>query len=291
MTEYRGRFAPTPSGPLHFGSLFAAVVSYLDAKANNGKWLLRIEDLDPPREQPGATSAILQALEQHGLEWDDTETYQSQHHARYANFLHQLEIKGRLFWCTCSRKQLSGHAIYPGNCRHHNEPRANSAARLHVEAEFDSFIDVFQEEQSANPKADYGDVVLQRKEKLFAYQLAVVADDIDQGINHVIRGIDLLESTYWQRELYRALAVASPTYGHFAVLHPMGSNQKLSKQNLAPAVNLSTIQTNLWRIFKLLDLAVELAKPEQMLEQGIQQWQRQCLVQKQILHVPVYTLD
>jgi len=291
VTEYRGRFAPTPSGPLHFGSLFAAVVSYLDAKANRGKWLLRIDDLDPPREQPGATAAILRALEQHGLTWDDTETYQSQHRSRYLSFLDHLIQNQRVYWCTCSRKQLAGHQTYPGRCRHHRTPRPNSAIRFQVESTSDRFDDLFQGTQSASPQADYGDVVLQRRDRLFAYQLAVVADDSDLGITHVIRGIDLMDSTFWQRELYRAIDAKPPQYGHFAVLHAQGSNQKLSKQNLAPAIDPTRAIDNLHRVFQQLGITVVRSTPAQMLLEACSLWQRALLSQKQILHVPVFELD
>ena len=118
-SSYVGRFAPSPSGPLHLGSLLAAVASFLDARANEGLWLVRIEDIDPPREQPGASAAILQALERHGLQWDETETYQSQHNERYQHYLKRLHEQQRLFWCTCSRKQLSSTTLYPGTCRQH----------------------------------------------------------------------------------------------------------------------------------------------------------------------------
>ncbi|WP_370592139.1 tRNA glutamyl-Q(34) synthetase GluQRS [Reinekea sp. G2M2-21] len=291
MTTYRGRFAPTPSGPLHFGSLFAAVVSFLDARAAEGHWLVRIEDIDPPREQPGAATSILSTLEKHGLFWDESVTYQSQNSERYQSYLTKLTELERLFWCTCSRKDLAGHKLYPGHCRHRLQPVANSAIRLRIDRDDDRFNDLFQGMQHSRPRDELGDVILRRRDNLFAYQLAVVCDDIEQNVTHVIRGIDLLESTYWQRELYRVLNAQPPTYGHFAVIHSTGSEQKLSKQNLAPAVDDTQPQQNLQQVFRLLNIHVERDAPEAMLQQAIKQWRRPILIDKQILHCPVFQLD
>lgn len=289
--NYRGRFAPTPSGPLHFGSLFAAVVSFLDARANNGQWLLRIDDLDPPREQPGASELILKTLNVHGLHWDETETYQSENHARYLSHLDTLHQQNRLFWCTCSRKMLQGQTVYPGTCRNHRAARPDSAIRFEVVSETDHFTDLFQGHQQANLKQELGDVVLRRRDQLFAYQLAVVADDMAAGITHIIRGIDLLPATFWQREIYRAVSGTIPVYGHFPVLHATGSEQKLSKQNLAPAVDDQSPEQNLLHIFQLLDLDVDPAQPEEMLKQATTLFQRSEILCKQILHTPVFQLD
>lgn len=291
MTHYRGRFAPTPSGPLHFGSLFAAVVSYLDARANNGKWLVRIEDIDPPREQPGAADSILRTLEAHALTWDETESYQSNNTERYLYNLDVLHHQQRVFWCRCSRKDLSGYSVYPGNCRTNLQPLENSALRLLTVTEHDSFNDLFQGTQSANIKQQYGDVVIRRRDRLFAYQLAVVCDDIADNISHVIRGIDLMDSTYWQRELYRAFQRKMPQYGHFAVIHSADSDQKLSKQNLAPAVNDNCVQQNLAGVFQLLNLKVECAEPAEMLRQATEQWQRNKIFEQRTLHLPLVTLN
>jgi glutamyl-Q tRNA(Asp) synthetase len=291
VTPYRGRFAPTPSGPLHFGSLFAAVVSYLDAKANAGKWLVRIEDIDPPREQPGAAASILKALEAHGLYWDETETYQSNNTERYLQRLEQLQQSGRLFWCQCSRKALKGHAVYPGTCRHQRTYQPDAAIRFLVTSEHDEFYDLFQGHQTANVKQQYGDVVVRRRDNLFAYQLALVADDIADNITHIIRGTDLLKSVYWQRELYRAFNQPCQKYGHFAVIYSAHSNQKLSKQQLAPAIACDTAQKNLQQVFQLLNLTVEPATPENMLTQATLQWQPDKLFNKRALHLPTGTLD
>ncbi len=287
MSVYRGRFAPTPTGPLHFGSLFAAVISYLEAKKVHGDWLLRIEDIDPPREQPGAAAAILNTLEQHGLFWDETETYQSQNAERYLANLNTLAEQDRLYWCQCSRKSLSEFKVYPGFCRPYRQQRPDSAIRFIIESEQDQFTDAYQGTQSAQLREQYGDVVLRRRDALFAYQLAVVCDDIASEITHVIRGIDLLESTFWQRELYRAFSTPVVQYGHFPVLHAYGSNQKLSKQNLAKAVNDKHPESNLQAAFNLLGLTIDTDKPEHMLRQAIELWQPAPLLNRANIEVLV----
>jgi glutamyl-Q tRNA(Asp) synthetase len=291
VTDYRGRFAPTPSGPLHFGSLFAAVVSFLDAKHHEGQWLVRIEDLDPPRTQAGATQSILNCLESHGLNWDESVRYQSNQSIQYEERLSQLESKGRLFWCNCSRKSLTGSDIYPGFCREYSAPRPDCAIRFTAKTDKDDFQDVFQGQQKASLIQDYGDVVLKRRDGLFAYQLAVVADDIDQHITHVIRGMDLLSSTYWQRELYREFDHSQPEFGHFAVLHAAGASQKLSKQNLAPPVIDGLAVQNLLNVFELLDLNVTTDTPARMLQEATHLWQRSNINEKQILHTDIFALD
>jgi len=288
LNQYRGRFAPTPTGPLHFGSLFAAVVSYLDAKANNGHWLVRIEDIDPPREQPGASSDILRTLEAYGFEWDGDITYQSNNSERYLANLEKLSNQGNVFWCDCSRKKLKDMPVYPGYCRHKLSKRSDHAIRLNTQhSQIDAFLDQFQGEQAADISLTYGDVILQRRDGLFAYQLAVVSDDIDQGISHIIRGIDLLSSTFWQRELTRKLGhdQKMPIYGHFPVIHERGSNQKLSKQNrAAPVENRKAIST-LNQVFKLLNIECESEQPRIMLAKAVPQWQPSRLQSKLTLQV------
>ncbi|MEJ2042870.1 MAG: tRNA glutamyl-Q(34) synthetase GluQRS [Reinekea sp.] len=287
MTCYRGRFAPTPTGLLHFGSLFAAVVSYLDARSVNGQWLVRIEDIDPPREQPGAASAILKTLESHGLYWDEEVNYQSQNTERYLENLAALASQDRLFWCHCSRKQLAGFSVYPGFCRQNKTPRHDSAARLRIITGSDSFVDKFQGLQTANLSSQYGDVVLQRRDQLFSYQLAVVSDDIASNITNVVRGIDLLGSTYWQRELYRAFDTPYVNYGHFPVLHSNHADQKLSKQNLAPAVDDTQAIDNLKTVFTLLGLEIDTDRIDLMLSQAIQLWQPDKLTGKDKILVDI----
>lgn len=268
---YRGRFAPSPTGPLHLGSLLAAVISYLDARQHGGIWLVRIEDLDPPREQPGATQAILNSLEAHGLKWDEEVRYQSQRGDAYDAALDQLAAQGQLFWCRCSRKQLAGAAVYPGHCRQYTQPRPNCAVRYRVPASSVQFDDRFQGLQQANLAEDFGDVIVRRRDGLYAYQLAVTVDDLDQGITDVVRGIDLLSSTFWQQALFQSLGAEPPSYAHFPViLGPDG--QKLSKQNHAPAIDDREPSINLYRIFGYLDLDIDIDQPETMLKQATKLW-------------------
>ncbi len=236
-----GRFAPSPTGLLHFGSLVAATASYLAARAANGRWLLRIEDLDKPREQPGAADHIIQTLQHFGFEWDDTILYQSQRHAAYQAALQNLAP--HTYPCCCSRKQLQQHAyqgalglIYPGTCRH-NPPASstNCAIRLRVTEQCVGFEDAIQGYYSQCLARDLGDFVIRRADGLFAYQLAVVVDDAFQNVNQIVRGADLLDNTPRQLYLQQRLRFAQPEYAHVP-LAVNAAGQKLSKQNLAPAL-------------------------------------------------------
>ena len=235
-SDYVGRFAPTPSGPLHFGSLVTALASYLDARAQQGRWLVRIEDIDPPRCPAGASDSILQTLEQYGLHWDGSVCYQSQQDQVYLAALQQLQQQGLLYSCTCSRSQLKGHTIYPGCCRSHQQPAHKpSATRLKVPARELGFSDLIMPPYRENLAHQVGDFILQRKDGLFAYQLAVVVDDARQGITHVIRGADLYQQTPRQMLLQACLGLPTPDYGHIPLILN-SSGQKLSKQNLATAI-------------------------------------------------------
>ncbi|WP_275286664.1 tRNA glutamyl-Q(34) synthetase GluQRS [Halomonas elongata] len=237
MRVYRGRFAPTPSGPLHFGSLIAALASYLDARRQQGHWLLRIEDIDPPRCPAGAADTILRQLEAFGLHWDGPVHWQHERGDAYREALSRLEAQGLAYPCSCSRKQWRDHPVYPGWCRTApREPDKPLAWRLRCDLGPTPIIwqDRLFGLQRFDPSA-LGDVVLKRKDGLWAYQLAVVADDGDQGITDVVRGFDLLDNTPWQRQLQHALALPEPRYLHLPLI--LGDNgQKLSKQNLAPAL-------------------------------------------------------
>ena len=246
--QYRGRFAPSPSGFLHFGSLIAALASFLDAKSfkdtqnNQGKWLLRIEDIDPPREQAGASSAILKTLEAFGLYWDETELYQSNQHNYYLDMLTQLKKQNRSYYCHCSRADIKAiGGVYLGHCRQQNNNVNNGAMRLVNTAGVHQFIDMFQGEVSCNKTMANEDFIIHRRDGLFAYQLAVVADDIAQNITHVIRGCDLLEPTSRQITLFNTLqrydkSCRTPQYGHVP-LAVTERGYKLSKQNKAPAID------------------------------------------------------
>lgn len=239
---YVGRFAPSPTGKLHLGSLFSALASYLDARAHQGQWRVRMEDLDPPREQPGAAQSILDTLERFGLEWDDNVWFQSQRSAQYESAIEQLLENGQAFFCTCSRKQIaeSGGHHHSACCRSNRPPLPPPdrpyAIRVQVNDTPVQFLDRLQGQQIANLNQMGGDFVIKRKEGLYAYHLAVTIDDAAQGITHVVRGCDLLTSTFCHRHLQAILALPSPTYAHVPILiNEQG--QKLSKQNLAAPID------------------------------------------------------
>lgn len=237
MSTYRGRFAPTPSGPLHFGSLTAALASFLDAHQAAGLWALRIEDIDPPRCPPHNTDIIRRQLEAFGLHWDGPVRYQHDRHAAYQQALDRLADVGMAYPCSCSRRQWQAHAIYPGWCRDAVcEPDKPIAWRLRSDLGLRPVT--WQDRRFGICRfdpAELGDSVLKRKEGLWAYQLAVVIDDADQQISDIVRGADLLDNTPWQRQLQHALGLPVPRYLHLPLM--LGDNgHKLSKQNLAPAL-------------------------------------------------------
>ena len=258
---YIGRFAPSPTGPLHFGSLLAALASYLDAKSNNGQWLVRIEDLDPPREIEGATAAILKALNTYGLHSDQDIVYQSQRSPLYQQALNQLIQQNSVFPCTCSRKQLADSGgIHFGNCLSlAKEPTIQQFAwrfaSLHAATNdpqgHASFHDHLQGNFGQSIAETIGDFVVKRKDQLWAYQLAMVVDDYQQGVTHVVRGIDLIDSTLRQNMLQHALNYPVPSYAHIPVACG-DDGQKLSKQNLAPALDLDNPQETLWQALSWL---------------------------------------
>ena len=240
---YVGRFAPSPTGALHFGSLAAALASWLDARAAGGRWLVRIEDLDAPRAQPGAADHILRNLERLGLGWDGAVIYQSERTALYRAALEKL--RAQTYWCGCTRREIAdsslglatdGAQIYPGTCRGGIAP-GKTARALRVRAGPDDIVfhDRVQGEQRQVLERDVGDFVLYRADGQYAYQLAVVLDDADQGVTDVVRGADLLDSTPRQIYLQRLLGYGTPRYLHIpAAVNAAG--EKLSKQTAAPAV-------------------------------------------------------
>jgi glutamyl-Q tRNA(Asp) synthetase len=239
---YVGRFAPSPTGPLHFGSLLAAVASYLQARKNGGKWLVRIEDIDPPREQAGATNMIINALEQYGFEWDDDISYQSASRDAHDGAIKQLLATRQAYRCGCSRRDLSAAesgplgTIYPGTCRSGCDA-AETAIRVRTDDEPLIFEDGLQGTQIQRLESESGDFIIERRDGLIAYQLAVVVDDHEQGITEIVRGIDLLDSTPRQIWLQQLLGFPIPTYQHIPVaIFPNG--QKLSKNTGAPALPL-----------------------------------------------------
>jgi glutamyl-Q tRNA(Asp) synthetase len=241
--RYRGRFAPSPSGPLHFGSLVAAMASWCDARASSGDWLVRIEDVDQTRSRSGAIDAILATLEAYGFEWDGPVVRQSERGALYASALDDLIGRGMAFACACTRRELelaapgkTGERVYPGTCRHGVPAgREGRAWRVAVTDECVRFVDRLQGAQEQRLARDVGDFVLKRADGLFAYQLAAVVDDGLQGVTHVVRGADLLLSTPRQIWLQRQLRYATPSYLH----HPIALDahgRKLSKQTSAKAL-------------------------------------------------------
>jgi len=245
-SPYRGRFAPTPSGPLHFGSLVAALGSYLDARAHAGAWLLRIEDVDPPRVVAGATVAILRGLDAFGFEWDGPVEYQSGRGAVYQAALDRLDALGLVYGCDCSRKEIAEVAprgvdgpVYPGTCRARGwrgDPAREPAWRLRVPETRVEFRDRLIGRVACDIARECGDFVLKRADGVFTYQLAVVVDDAEQGVTHVVRGADLLTSTPRQIVLQQALGYATPVYLHLPVVLD-AAGEKLSKQTLAAPID------------------------------------------------------
>ncbi|WP_163936874.1 tRNA glutamyl-Q(34) synthetase GluQRS [Paraferrimonas sp. SM1919] len=236
MTQkYIGRFAPSPSGPLHFGSVVAALGSYLRAKSLNGKWLLRIEDIDPPREPEGAAEQIIRELDRLGLHWDGEVYYQSQASERYLATLDSLLQKNLAYRCNCSRKRINAlGGIYDGHCRNMQLNDDNKAIRLVNPGSDGRFYDQLLGVQQVDPQKASEDFLIHRRDNLFAYQLAVVCDDIHQGITEIVRGSDILAVTPWQMALYQQLGQNIPQYLHLP-LAVMADGRKLSKQNHAKA--------------------------------------------------------
>lgn len=238
--DYIGRFAPSPSGPLHFGSLIAALGSYLQAKSHQGKWLVRIEDIDPPREVAGASDDILATLKAYGLMWDDEVIYQSQQSAHYEQVLTQLHHQHLSYACTCTRKIIKQQGgLYLGCCRDKDLDQKNNALRINVAklvTPITHFYDQLQGDVTLNKQQANEDYIIKRKDGLYAYNLAVVIDDINQGITEIVRGADLLSTTGKQISLYKLLGKQAPTYVHLplAVTKP---GLKLSKQNHALAID------------------------------------------------------
>ncbi|MEG3126539.1 tRNA glutamyl-Q(34) synthetase GluQRS [Pantoea cypripedii] len=231
-----GRFAPSPSGELHFGSLIAALGSYLSARAQQGRWLVRIEDIDPPREVPGAATRILQQLEHYGLHWDGEVLWQSQRHEAYRAALDWLREQRQSYFCTCTRsriQQLGG--FYDGHCRELQLPAENAALRLRQHTPVYGFDDRLRGHLLADTRLAQEDFIIHRRDGLFAYNLAVVVDDHFQGMTEIVRGADLIEPTVRQIALYQQFGWPVPEYLHLP-LAVNGEGNKLSKQNHAPAL-------------------------------------------------------
>lgn len=281
---YTGRFAPSPTGLLHIGSLLTAVASYADARSNGGKWLVRMEDLDPPREMPGAASHILHTLEAFGFEWDGEVAYQSRRYALYEETLCRLQTAGLVYPCHCSRKDWQAGArrgadgfVYNGRCRHPGQrpaPQGKQPAwRIRVPDRVIGFSDGIVGGYAQNLAGDIGDFVLLRADGYWAYQLAVVADDAEQGITHIVRGQDLLVSTPRQIYLQQCLDVPTPQYAHLPLL-TNAQGQKWSKQTLAPALDLNRREQLLRQVFRYLNLpeAPETDRPAELLDWAVAHW-------------------
>jgi glutamyl-Q tRNA(Asp) synthetase len=278
--RYTGRFAPSPTGPLHFGSLVAALASWLDARAADGTWLLRIEDLDKPREQPGAADAILRQLEGLGLTWDGPVLYQSARDASYRAALDALERRGATYPCGCTRSEIAdsalaidGARIYPGTCRGGLAPgRRARATRVRTARDPIRFTDRVQGEIAQSVEQEVGDFVLCRADGVIAYQLAVVVDDDAQGVTDVMRGADLLDSTARQIWLQRLLGYSSPRYLHLPAA-VTASGEKLSKQTGAPAVDTAQPLRELARALAFLGQPVpEAASASELLKHALECW-------------------
>lgn len=283
--HYIGRYAPSPTGPLHFGSLIAAVASYCDAKANAGKWLLRIEDLDKPREISGAASTVLRQLETFGFEWDGEIIYQSQRSQYYADAFEQLQKQQLIYPCTCTRKEIADSTthfgieglVYPNTCLQHAiKPNTAPAFRIKTNAVPISFNDTIQGNICQTLSMNSGDFVLKRADGLFTYQLAVVIDDAAQGVTHIVRGADLLASTPRQIYLQQLLQLTHPIYTHVPVA-TNAAGEKLSKQTKAPAVDTQSIGQALFHALDFLGqnppTEIQNSQPDEIWSWAITNWQ------------------
>lgn len=256
---YRGRFAPTPSGPLHFGSLVAAAGSYLDALAHGGEWHVRIDDLDPPRVVPGAADDILATLEAYGFEWQGPVVYQSTRTARYAEAIDHLRRSGLLYACSCSRAEIAAAGLpgiegprYPGTCRSGlSKPSRSPAWRLCVPPGMVGFDDLLMGPVRQDVSRATGDFVVCRADGIPAYHLACAVDDGDAGFDPIVRGADLADSTARQILIQRALGLPTPTYLHLPIATGPGG-EKLSKQTLAPPIHRGEALSTLLRVFAFL---------------------------------------
>ena len=266
-----GRFAPSPTGPLHIGSLYTALASFLDARAEGLPWRLRFDDLDAPRNQPGAESRILFSLEAHGLHWDGPVERQSERLDLYQAALEALRRKAKIFHCTCSRKALAGSPIYPGQCRDQIAPIPDSAIRVRVDEAPLEFTDLVQGHQRTRLDLTVGDFIIKRRDGPFAYQLAAAVDDGDPSIVRVLRGQDLLANTPRQLHIMALLGLPAPTYAHIPVLLNR-AGQKWSKQTGAPAVNDHRPLANLRTCLTLLGLQPPDLDLEAMIEWAMSRW-------------------
>lgn len=275
-TPCTGRFAPSPSGELHFGSLIAALGSYLHARAQGGRWLVRIEDIDPPREVPGAADAILRQLDHYGLHWDGEVLWQSQRHDAYRDSLAWLRQHRQSYYCTCTRsriQQIGG--VYDGHCRDLQLGPENAALRLRQREPVRQFHDLLRGDIHADDALAEEDFIIHRRDGLFAYNLAVVVDDHFQGVTEIVRGADLIAPTVRQIALWRQLGWQEPAYLHLPLALNHDGN-KLSKQNHAPALPAGDPRPVLIDALRFLGQRAPEAWRDittaQLLEQAVAQW-------------------
>ncbi len=270
--NYVGRFAPSPTGPLHFGSLLTAVATYCDARSHNGRWLVRIEDTDIPRIYPGSEAHILRCIDAFGFIPDEEIIFQKDRLDLYENVLAELQAQDLVYACQCTRKMLGSNHIYQDTCRNLQLPFANQAIRLKVADVEICFTDRLQGQHCSALKRDLGDFVLKRRDGIINYQLAVVVDDYLQGVTHVVRGADLLDNT--ERQIYLGALLGYPRLDYMHL--PLAMNdqgQKLSKQNLAQALDINQAPQLLQQaIHALQQPKVDTDHPEIMLAQAIEQW-------------------
>lgn len=283
---YVGRFAPSPTGPLHFGSLLAAVASYLEARTRHGRWLLRIEDIDPPREEAGAAEAIVHCLDAYGFRWDGPVLRQSRNEPRHLAAVERLVADGLAYPCRCTRRVLARTArqgamgpVYPGTCRD-GSGRGARAIRVRTTDEPIVVDDRLQGRIEQRLESELGDFIIRRRDGLVAYQLAVVIDDAVDGVTDVVRGIDLLDSTPRQIHLQRLLGLPTPTYMHIPIaVDPAG--EKLSKQTAAPPLDPEAVAPTLCRALECLRQAPppELARetPAAVWDWALAHWQPERL--------------
>jgi len=288
---YFGRFAPSPSGPLHFGSLVCALASYLHAKQHRGKWLVRIEDVDTPRTDPLMAKSILNTLQAHGLTWDYHVIYQSQRKLAYETYLAKLTNAKLLYGCTCSRKQIRARSdAYDGHCRSLGLSFKNTAIRFKHNTNNSHFTDLFWGECTIRHHIATEDPVLKRADGIYAYHLAVVADDIEQKITHIVRGGDLLDTTPLHLSLFQALDAPAPSYLHIPVV-VQKPHEKLSKQHFSPGVDNSQPLVNLSLALQYLGIHPEkLPKPTniaQLLDWAITHWSIKSLPKQSELLISV----
>lgn len=296
MSEhYRGRFAPSPTGPLHLGSLIAALASYLDARHHGGAWLVRMEDLDPPREEPGAAASILLSLDCHGLVSDEPVLFQSTRLAAYDAALARLAAAGHLFACDCSRATLGTGGVCAGDCRARARPLRDGAAwRVAVPRDCSTeFADELRGRQRIALGEALADFVVRRRDGLHAYQLAVVVDDCAQRVTHVVRGCDLLDSTPRQILLQRLLDCPTPRYCHLPVITTR-LGRKFSKQNQAPPLDDAVAGDNLRLCLRFLGQPAPppgLRRPHDILRFAGEHWSPAALPRADALPAATLGLD